>query len=119
MVSTQLTSGEFAGQARHKTILARLNEQAEAEYINGKKTDEMLRHQLKSRDTSEAAYQTIESSLITASSFNRDNHQITHAMLSECRRQLLQIRKDRDPFDLTETRCSSLLSKSSKNLKHD
>lgn len=96
-------------------ILARLNERTEAEYINGEKTDGILRHQLKSRDTSEAAYQTIESSLITASSCNRDNHQITHALLSECQRQLLQIRKDRDPFDLTGTRCSSLLSNFSRN----
>ena len=100
-ISSQHAVTDIANQERHLTVLAHLDDHSKKDDLNSKNLDKVIQRQLGSIDMIEAGFQTVQSSLVAASSSGSENHKITHAMLSQCQGQLQQVLQNHVAFGTT------------------
>lgn len=101
-VTSQLTGTESANGVRHQTLLAHLNDRAKSDDFNAEKMEDIFQQHLKSIDMNEAGFQAVRSGLMTASSSSSEEHNTTHAMLSQCQGQIQQILRSHITFGAVE-----------------
>lgn len=101
-VTSQLTGTESASGVRHQTVVAHLTDLARSDSHNTEKLDEVSRQQVRSIDIIERGFQAVQSSLITSSSSDSEEHRTTHAMLSQCQSHLQRLVRKHLTFGVAE-----------------
>lgn len=101
-VTSQLTGTESASGVRHQTVVAHLTDLARSDSHNTEKLDEVSRQQVRSIDIIEQGFQAVQSSLITSSSSDSEEHRTTHAMLSQCQSHMQQLLRKHLTFGVAE-----------------
>ena len=97
-VSSQQTLTESANEARHQTVLAHLDDHAKSDYVISEKMDESFERHVRSMDMNEAGFQAVHSSLVASSSSSKEDHKITHTMLSHFQGQWQQVLRNHVAF---------------------